>query len=59
MNRGQFLEAVAVGLVAVPAPGSLPPNQLPQRRLGRTGLTVPILGFGSGSRFLMYQDENA
>jgi aryl-alcohol dehydrogenase-like predicted oxidoreductase len=47
-----------MGLVAVPALGSLPPNKLPQRRLGRTGLTVPILGFGSGSRFLMYQDED-
>jgi uncharacterized protein len=58
MNRRQFLEAVAAGLVAVPALGSLPPNKLPQRRLGRTGLTVPILGFGSGSRFLMYKDED-
>jgi len=58
MNRRQFLEAVAVGLVAAPALGSLPPNQLPTRPLGRTGLTVPILGFGSGSRFLMYKDED-
>jgi uncharacterized protein len=58
MNRRQFLEAVAVGLIAVPALGSLPSNKLPQRRLGRTGLTVPILGFGSGSRFLMYKDED-
>ena len=49
---------MAAGLVAVPALGSLPPNKLPQRRLGRTGLTVPILGFGSGSRFLMYKDED-
>ena len=58
MNRRQFLEAVAVGLVTAPALGSLPPNKLPQRRLGRTRLTVPILGFGSGSRFLMYKDED-
>src|ERR1017187_9715543 len=58
MNRRQFLEAVAMGVVAAPAFGSLPPNKLPQRRLGRTGLTVPILGFGSGSRFLMYQNED-
>ena len=57
MNRRQFLEAVAVGLVAVPALGSASPAKLPQRRLGRTGLTVPILGFGAGSRFLMYKDE--
>ena len=58
MNRRQFLEAVAVGLVAAPALGSLPPGKLPTRALGRTGIKVPILGFGSGSRFLMYQDED-
>ncbi len=58
MNRRQFLEAVAVGLVAAPALGSLPPGKLPTRPLGRTGLQVPILGFGSGSRFLMYKDED-
>jgi predicted aldo/keto reductase-like oxidoreductase len=58
MNRRQFLEAVAVGLVATPALGSLPPGKLPTRALGRTGLHVPILGFGSGSRFLMYKDED-
>ena len=58
MNRRQFLEAVAVGLVAAPALGSLPPGKLPTRPLGRTGLTVPILGFGCGSRFLMYKDED-
>lgn len=58
MNRRQFLEAVAVGLVAAPALASLPPAQLPVRPLGRTGIKVPIVGFGSGSRFLMYQDED-
>jgi predicted aldo/keto reductase-like oxidoreductase len=58
MNRRQFLEAVAVGLVAAPALGSIPPGKLPIRMLGRTGIKVPILGFGSGSRFLMYQDED-
>lgn len=58
MNRRQFLEAVAVGLVAAPALDSLPPGKLPTRPLGRTGIRVPILGFGSGSRFLMYKDED-
>jgi uncharacterized protein len=58
MNRRQVLETVAVGLVAMPALGSGPTSKLPQRRLGRTGLKVPILGFGSGSRFLMYKDED-
>ena len=32
-------------------------TKLPQRVLGRTGVKVPILAFGCGSRFLMYQDE--
>jgi uncharacterized protein len=58
MNRRQFLEAVAVGLVSIPVLGSEHPSKLPQRKLGRTGLKVPILGFGSGSRFLMYKDED-
>jgi aryl-alcohol dehydrogenase-like predicted oxidoreductase len=30
---------------------------LPQRVLGRTGVKVPVIAFGCGSRFLMYQDE--
>jgi uncharacterized protein len=57
MNRRQFLETVAVGLVAAPALASLPKPLLPTRPLGRTGIRGPILGFGSGSRFLMYKDE--
>jgi uncharacterized protein len=31
---------------------------LPGRTLGRTGIKVPILGFGGGSRFLMYKEED-
>ena len=58
MNRRQFLETVAAGLVAVPALSSGAPAKMPQRPLGRTGLKVPILGFGSGSRFLMYKDQD-
>jgi len=58
MNRRQFLETVAAGLIAVPAVGSSSSNKLPQRRLGRTGPTVSILGFGAGSRFLMYKDDD-
>ena len=33
-------------------------TRLPIRSLGRTGLKVPILGFGCGSRFLMYEQED-
>ena len=31
---------------------------LPQRVLGRTGVKVPIIAFGCGSRFLMYKEED-
>ncbi len=58
MNRRQFLETLAVGLAAAPALASSSPTQLPTRTLGRTGIKVPILGFGSGSRFLMYKEED-
>jgi aryl-alcohol dehydrogenase-like predicted oxidoreductase len=58
MNRRQFIGTTALGLIAAPTLAALPPAKLPTRTLGRTGITVPILGFGSGSRFLMYQDED-
>ena len=58
MNRRQFLGTVALSLVAGPAIASPPPTPMPTRTLGKTGIRVPILGFGSGSRFLMYKDED-
>ena len=59
MNRRQFLGTVVAGLVAHPLLATVRSNPLlPTRSLGRTGIKVPILGFGSGSRFLMYQDED-
>jgi len=33
-------------------------TSLPQRVLGRTGVKVPIIAFGCGSRFLMYENED-
>lgn len=62
MNRREFLQAVAATVAAGPVLTSAPAlgasTALPTRVLGRTGIKVPILGFGSGSRFLMYQDED-
>ena len=58
MNRRQFFETMAVGLAAGSALASSNPNRLPVRSFGKTGLNVPILGFGSGSRFLMYEQED-
>jgi len=56
MNRREFLGAVSVGLLANSLRASVVTKRLPTRKLGRTGITVPILGFGSGSRFLMYKE---
>jgi predicted aldo/keto reductase-like oxidoreductase len=58
MNRRQFFSRLLAGAVASPLVAAPAPPKLPQRTLGRTGIKVPILGFGSGSRFLMYQDED-
>lgn len=56
VSRRQFLHAAAAGAAVVPGLGAAEPK-LPTRPLGKTGITVPILGFGSGSRFLMYEEE--
>lgn len=58
MNRRTFLGTVSASVWAAPLLAANAPRPLPKRKLGRTGLAVPILGFGSGSRFLMYQDED-
>lgn len=60
MNRREFIQSVAAGLAVAPLLTSAAPVGIPTRTLGRTGIKVPIIGFGSGSRFLMYQkDEDA
>ncbi len=58
MNRREFLGTVAAGIIAGPALAASQPAKLPSRKLGRTGIEVPILGFGGGSRFLMYREED-
>jgi uncharacterized protein len=58
MNRRQFLGTVSAGLLANSLLAVPKPKGLPVRTLGRTGIRVPILGFGSGSRFLMYQQDD-
>jgi predicted aldo/keto reductase-like oxidoreductase len=61
LSRRDFLgrSGLALGAVAaLPAlPGAAATGKLPQRVLGRTGVSVPILAFGCGSRFLMYEAE--
>ena len=58
ITRRRFLEAAAAGAAIAPALGAADGPKLPTRPFGKTGMTVPILGFGSGSRFLMYRDED-
>lgn len=57
LSRRQFLQASAVGAVVAPSLGAVAAPKLTTRPFGKTGLVVSILGFGSGSRFLMYEDE--
>ncbi|MFN0166919.1 MAG: aldo/keto reductase [Bryobacteraceae bacterium] len=54
ISRRRFLESATVSVGGVHAAGT----QLPTRPFGRTGVRVPILAFGSGSRFLMYKEED-
>ncbi len=68
LTRREFLEQsalTAATATALPAiisdstEAAAPKPKLPQRVLGRTGVKVPILAFGCGSRFLMYKEEEA
>ena len=60
ISRRTFLETTAAGALAASslsaAKGSA---DMPTRPLGKTGVEVPILAFGSGSRFLKYDDDAA
>lgn len=58
MNRRQFLGTVTTSLLGAPLLSGAAGSALPTREFGRTGLRVPILAFGSGSRFLKYKDED-
>jgi uncharacterized protein len=58
VNRRQFLGAVSVSLLVTPLLAASRSKRMPTRKLGRTGMNVPILGFGSGSRFLMEKDDD-
>ena len=56
ISRRAFLGAAAlspIGVKAIAATG-----KLPTRTLGSTGVTVPILAFGCGSRFMAYKDDD-
>src|SRR4051812_12664015 len=59
VTRREFLEVAAAGVAAAPSLAQASAAaKLPTRAFGRTGMTVSILGFGSGSRFAMYKDDD-
>jgi len=63
LSRREFVERTTYTVAsAAILPSAFEPvaeakTTLPQRDLGRTGVKVPIIAFGCGSRFLMYEDE--
>jgi predicted aldo/keto reductase-like oxidoreductase len=59
VNRRQFLEAATAGAaITTSLAAGAAEAALPRRAFGQTGMMVPILGFGSGSRFAMYRDDH-
>lgn len=64
VTRREFIERTTLTVAsATVLPAALESTgeaktKLPQRTLGRTGAKVPILAFGCGSRFLMYEKED-
>lgn len=61
ISRREFMELAALSGLAVNAATGAevdPKSGMPTRILGKTGARVSILAFGSGSRFLMYKEED-
>lgn len=63
ITRREFIEKTTLTVASTAALPSVLESEveaktkLPQRVLGRTGVKVPIIAFGCGSRFLMYENE--
>ena len=64
ITRREFIEKTTLTVASASALPSVLESEvetktkLPQRVLGRTGAKVPIIAFGCGSRFLMYESED-
>jgi len=60
LSRREFLArttlSVATAGSVLPRLSTAAAAEMPRRALGGTGLSVSILAFGCGSRFLMYED---
>jgi aryl-alcohol dehydrogenase-like predicted oxidoreductase len=57
VTRRNFIESAALAPLAAAAVSAQtdPKTGMPMRTLGRTGVQVSLLGFGAGSRWLMYK----
>jgi hypothetical protein len=60
ISRRRFVEESALGCAAalLSGPSFAETKKMPMRAFGKTGEKVPILAFGGGSRYLMYQDAD-
>lgn len=67
LTRRRFIETTLAGSAAIAMAPALScktisnpydPKGLPTRILGNTGITVPILGFGCGSRWMAVEDDD-
>lgn len=58
ISRRTFLETTAAGAIAAGSLSAKGNSEMPKRVLGKTGVSVSILAMGSGSRFLMYKEED-
>jgi len=56
-TRRKWLSGVAGLMVGGMAAGQK--QKIPQRQLGKTGVSVPILAVGGGSAFMAMSDEEA
>ena len=57
ISRRAFLGAAALSPLGVNA-SSRRPESCPTRAFGSTGVQVPLLAFGCGSRYLAYKDDD-
>lgn len=58
ITRRRFLETTAAGAIAASSLSADGNSEMPTRVLGKTGVRVSILAFGTGSRFLQYKEED-
>ena len=59
LSRRRFLESSALAALVAATGHAAEPGKMPTRVLGATGVRIPVVGMGAGSRFLSYKEEDA